>query len=142
MGSWSTIAIVDPDVATRAEKFRALLERRREEIRTEGDIAIVNDTRTDFVEKVDEDAAPLSEMNQVIASSRNRIRTEQLAKIETALERLAEDPELFGYCESCDDEIKSRRMELMPWVTHCIKCAEARERGEDPGGRRHITDYK
>jgi DnaK suppressor protein len=133
---------VDPEVAQRAEKFRALLERRREEIRNEGDIAIVNDSRGDFVEKVDEDAAPLSEMNQVIASSRNRTRTDQLQKIETALERLGEDPELFGYCEACDEEIKPRRMELMPWVTLCIKCAEARERGEDPGGRRHITDYK
>jgi DnaK suppressor protein len=133
---------MDPEVEKRAERFRQLLVTRRDELVAEGDLAIVNDSRGDFVEKVDEDAAPLSEMNQVIASNRNRVRAQRLSEIQAALERLAEDPELFGYCEVCDDEIKPRRMELMPWVTLCIKCAEARERDGLPAGRKHITDYK
>jgi len=91
--------------------------------------------------KVDEDAAPLSEMNQVIASNRNRQRAQRLELIAEALERLREDPESFGLCEVCDDPIPKKRLELMPWVVMCIRCQEKAE-ADLPRGRRHITDYR
>lgn len=125
------------------ETFRALLLRRQAELRAEGDVEIVPENADDdTARKVDEDAAPLAEMNQVIASKRNLERTRRLEAITEALDLIAEDPEEYGSCEDCSEPIKRRRLELMPWVTLCIRCAEQRERAETPGRRRHLTDYK
>lgn len=126
------------------EFFKDLLERRQAELRAEGDVALVpENAEDDPARKVDEDAAPLAEMNQVIASKRNLERTRQLEAIAEALELIGEDPEEYGMCEDCSEPIKRRRLELMPWVTLCIRCAEQHERADNLGGRRrHITDYK
>lgn len=127
--------------AKQAARFRALLEARREELDDEGAMALESTAKDGGEGKVDEDAAPLSEMNQVIASNRNRERAERRALILDALERLDEDPESFGLCDVCDEEIPRRRMELMPWATMCIPCEEKAE-ADAPKGRRHLTDYK
>lgn len=96
-----------------------------------------------MVSQPDEDEAPLTEMNQAIASSRNRERVERLAQIHEALSRLDEDPEDFGLCEACDEPIRPRRIELMPWVTLCVACQDKLERdGRVAGGRKKLTDYR
>lgn len=124
------------------EKFRALLTRQRDELVAEGDLEIERHGDGEVVAKVDEDAAPLTEMNQVIASNRNRARTVRLREIATALERLEEDPEAFGHCEDCDEAIPRQRMELMPWVRLCIQCQQDREQDDTPRSRRNLTDYR
>lgn len=125
------------------ETFKALLVRRRAELLAEGDVELVPENAgDDTARKVDEDAAPLAEMNQVIASKRNLERTRQLEAISEALDLIAEDPDDYGQCEDCSEPIKRRRLELMPWVTLCIRCAEQHERAAASGRRRHITDYK
>ena len=126
----------------RADRFRRLLEAKRDEIRREGDLAITADEPREVVEKIDDDQAPLTEMTKVIASNRNRTRTQRLVEIQAALERLEEDPDEFGLCEGCEEEIPARRLDLVPWARLCIKCQEAREAGTDRGARRHLTDYK
>lgn len=119
--------------------LRKVLIARRDELRKEGDIEIEPVVK-DPAEKVDEDAAPLTEMNQVIASRRNKNRAQELERIEVALRRLDADPDEFGYCEGCGNEIPIRRLEIMPWARHCVACEEARapRRG---GRRRHLGDY-
>lgn len=125
------------------EKFKGLLLQRQAELRAEGDVELVPENAgDDTARRVDEDAAPLAEMNQVIASKRNLERTRQLEAISEALDLIADDPDEYGVCEDCSDPIKRRRLELMPWVTLCIRCAERQERADDPGRRRHLTDYK
>jgi len=127
------------------EFFKALLLRRQEELRTEGDVQLVPENDDgDTARKVDEDAAPLAEMNQVIASKRNLERTRELEAIAEALDVIGEDPDDYGLCQDCSEPIKRRRLELMPWVTLCIRCAEQHERADAGlgGRRRHITDYK
>lgn len=106
-----------------------------------GDIEIEAASDGEVVHKVDEDAAPLTEMNQVIASNRNRERTRRLRQIDLALERMREDPEGFGLCEACDEAIGMRRLELMPWARLCIEC-QAEEEDDGSGSRRHVTDYR
>lgn len=135
---WQTIGVMGP---VEAKRFGELLERRRAELFESGDVSLESTARDGGEGKVDEDAAPLSEMNQVIASTRNRERAERLEAIAEALERLQEDPESFGLCEVCDEPIPPKRLELMPWVTMCIRCQERLE-ADAPRGRRHITDYK
>ena len=122
-------------------KLRARLMARLEELRSEGDIAI-EPVREDVQKKIDEDAAPLTEMNQVIASNRNRARAQELHRINEALVRMREDPEDFGICEQCDEPIPVRRLELMPWVTLCARCQEASEDDGRGGTRKHLTDYR
>lgn len=34
----------------------------------------------------------------------------------------------LGTCEGCGQAIPPARMEIMPWVTHCVKCQAAAER--------------
>jgi len=119
--------------------IEARLQALRAEILAAGDEEVAEEI--DPVRKPDEDAAPHDEMSRVIASNRNRARTEELHAIEAALERLAADPDEFGICESCEEEIPARRLELMPWVRLCIDCQQAQEEGR-PSGRRHITDFR
>lgn len=121
------------------EALQNILITRRDALRAEGDIEI-EPVIKDPAEKVDEDAAPLTEMNQVIASRRNQNRALELEKIEAALRRLRADPDDFGFCDECGDDIPFGRLEIMPWARHCVKCADKRNprRGHR---RRHATDF-
>jgi DnaK suppressor protein len=125
------------------ERFRKRLLAKRAQLLAEGDVEVVPEAGDDdTARRPDEDSAPLAEMHQVIASNRNRARTEQLEEIAEALVRLEEHPDDFGFCEDCGDDIPPRRLDLMPWARLCIPCQEARERDGIPAGRKHITDYK
>jgi DnaK suppressor protein len=128
------------DAATR-KLLRDRLVALREELIHEGNMDIPP-ARSDAVAQPDEDEAPLTEMTQSIASNRNRERTERLEQIREALARIDDDPDEFGVCETCDEPIPRRRLELMPWVNSCVRCQEKREQDDrTPGGRKKLTDY-
>lgn len=120
----------------------AALQAQRAELVAHGDVAFERESDGEVVHKPDEDSAPLTEMNQVIASNRNREHAARLAKIDEALARLQAEPDAFGICESCDEPIPLRRLELMPWVRLCAACQAEAEDDDAPGGRKHITDYR
>ncbi len=123
------------------EKIRRRLLEMQADLRKEGDLEI-EPIKDDPTKKIDEDAAPLTEMRQVIASNRNRLRARQLTEIAAALRRLEDDPEDFGLCESCDEPIPTRRLELQPWARLCITCQSEQEADGAPGSRKHLTDYR
>ena len=75
----------------------------------------------------DEDAQALSEMHQVLASKRNQGRAESLGQILRAIDLLVSDPELFGLCEECEEEIPWARLEAMPYATLCTACQAKRD---------------
>ena len=91
-------------------------------------------------DKLDEDAAPLEEMNQVIASSRNKNDASQLKRIRAALDRMKEDPDDFGNCTDCGDEIALKRLQAMPWVELCVDCQSKADKLKTHT-RKSITDY-
>lgn len=123
------------------QSIEARLRGMRDSLRAGGDLELGQEI--DPARKVDEDAQPLAEMAQVIASNRNRTRAEQLREIEAALERMHDEPESFGACETCEEPIGRRRLELMPWVRLCIECQQADEREHGrAGARKHLTDYR
>jgi DnaK suppressor protein len=124
-----------PDLRRFVERLHAL----RDEIVNAGDEHVAEEI--DPARKVDEDAAPHDEMSRVIASNRNRARTEELREIEAALRRIADDPDDFGICETCSEPIPAKRLELVPWVRLCIECQQAQE-DDRPVGRKHITDFR
>jgi DnaK suppressor protein len=88
----------------------------------------------------DEDAQALNEMHQVLASSRNQGHAETLARIDRALARLASDPERFGICEECEEEILPARLEAMPDATLCTDC-QAKRDPQRNARRRSTTDF-
>ena len=125
------------------QRLRQQLEQLKHELVSAGDEAI-EPNRADGSTRTDEDAQPLNEMNQAIASRRNRARSASLGQIERALRKLAEAPEDFGLCESCEEPIGERRLRLMPWAELCIECQAAEETSDDArraGGRRNLTDF-
>lgn len=102
----------------------------------------IEPARRDIAEVgADEDEAPLAEMLQVIASNRNKARAGELQKIEAALVRLEENPDDFGLCRMCEDEIAQGRLMAMPYVELCVDCQSKRDPARG-GARRHLTDYK
>ena len=52
---------------------------------------------------------------------------EVLQKVDEALSRL--DTGAFGQCLECGAEINRKRLEAVPWASHCIVCQEKREKG-------------
>lgn len=127
--------------------MRAVLLQRRAELLAEGHVPVEfgQADQGEAALKPDDDAAPLAEMTQVIASGRNRARTAALAAIDDALRRLAADPEEFGVCEACDEPIAAPRLVLVPTATLCAACQNEDEQAMRTRGgnrRRHLTDYR
>jgi DnaK suppressor protein len=52
---------------------------------------------------------------------------EVLQKVDEALVRLESGG--FGQCLECGAEINRKRLEAVPWASHCIVCQEKREKG-------------
>jgi len=52
---------------------------------------------------------------------------EVLQKVDEALVRLETGG--FGQCLECGAEINRKRLEAVPWASHCITCQEKREKG-------------
>lgn len=124
----------------RLDRYRKRLLELKEEILAAGRMEIEPSRRDPSDIGPDEDEAPLAEMLQVIASNRNRSRAGELAKIEAALTRLEKEPDDFGLCLSCEEEIAERRLEAMPYVQLCVDCQAAKDAPRG-GARRHLTDY-
>ncbi len=127
--------------AAERDRWRAKLLSLKTEILAEGDVAIEPVRKEVTDTGGDEDLAPLTEMSQVIASKRNRARTDALGKIVAALRRLDEAPDDFGSCSECGEPI-GRRLEAMPYVELCLECQAERDAPVKGERRRHLTDYK
>ena len=123
-------------------RVRARLLEARAQLLAVGDVRLEPGMR-DPVTKPDDDEAPLAEMSQVIASNRNRERAAALHALDDALRRIADDPDAFGACESCDEPIPEARLLLLPHVRLCAECQADDERAHRRApGRRHLTDYR
>jgi DnaK suppressor protein len=122
-------------------KHQAALQRLRAELLRTGP-ARIEPNRTDPVSSgvADEDAQALSEMLQVLASSRNRGQAELLAKVDRALRKLADAPEEYGTCEDCEEEIAAKRLALMPYAPLCPACQAKRDPARG-GVRKRLTDF-
>jgi RNA polymerase-binding transcription factor len=89
----------------------------------------------------DEDEQPLNEMLQTIASNRNRSDADVLARVRHALEKLDSDPESFGECEECGEEIAAGRLKAMPYAELCVSCQAKKDPSRTLPTRKKLTDY-
>jgi DnaK suppressor protein len=88
-----------------------------------------------------EDEQPLNEMMQSVASGRNRAHAGMLVQVTRALAKLRDDPDDYGVCEDCSEDISAKRLEAMPYAQLCVVCQSKKD---DPRGykRKSLTDYK
>lgn len=121
---------------------RETLERLRAEILQAGPARIEPNRRDVATTGVaDEDAQALSEMMQVLASKRNEGKAALLRQVDRALAKIVEEPDDFGLCEDCEEEISPKRLALVPYATLCVACQAKR----DPklgASRKKLTDFR
>ncbi len=122
------------------EEIRAHLEARKGELLCEGD-GKADPNRTDSLSVPDEDTQPYTEMNQVLTSRQNRLRAEELEKVEVALQRLENNPDEFGLCQTCEEAIKTGRLKVMPWARFCVPCKEEASDNKRGYRRRNTRDF-
>jgi DnaK suppressor protein len=51
-----------------------------------------------------------------------------LRNVRAALARVADGS--YGVCLHCEEDIKPKRLEAVPWAAYCIRCQEAADRHE------------
>lgn len=123
-------------------QYRSKLLAMRDEIVSSGPKKIEpNRTDAATVGVSDEDAQALSEMMQTLASQQNKQQAEVVGRIDLALRKIDTEPEEYGVCEECGDDISEKRLSFMPYATLCIECQTAQDpkRGER---RRHAGDFR
>jgi len=52
---------------------------------------------------------------------------EVLQKVDEALQRITKAN--YGTCVECGEEIEKKRLEAVPWASHCVTCQEKIEKG-------------
>lgn len=62
---------------------------------------------------------------QAMAQASGQRRDAMLRKISAALQRI--DDDRYGFCQSCDNPINPKRLEIDPTSTLCIDCASRAE---------------
>ena len=107
--------------------FKKRLETRQQELRrmvsrTEQDGRTVDEESTQDIA----DRAASSYNKEFLFHQSNNDR-QLLQMVENALGRMHEGS--FGECISCGKEINMKRLEAVPWTSHCIECQEKLEKG-------------
>ena len=64
--------------------------------------------------------------HQQMAMAGRRRAESRLERVDAALQRLRDDPDLFGWCPDCGEPIPWRRLQAVPESVLCVPCLEAR----------------
>jgi DnaK suppressor protein len=109
---------------TDLDKYKAMLETKRAELsaglRNREDIAI---------EKTPDALDEVQLAGERELAIRNLDRESSLLRnVNGALSRVADGS--YGVCMHCDEEIKPKRLDAVPWTKYCIRCQEAADRQE------------
>jgi DnaK suppressor protein len=109
---------------TELNKYRAVLEAKQTELsaglRNREDIAI---------EKTPDALDEVQLAGERELAIRNLDRESNLLRnVKGALGRIADSS--YGVCLHCEEDIKPKRLEAVPWTKYCIRCQEASDRHE------------
>ena len=109
---------------TELDKYKKILETKRDELarglRNREDIAI---------EKTPDALDEVQLAGERELAIRNLDRESNLLRnVRLALARMADGS--YGTCLHCDEEIKAKRLDAVPWTPYCIRCQEAADRHE------------
>ncbi len=109
---------------TELNKYKAMLEAKRAELaqglRNREDIAI---------EKTPDALDEVQLAGERELAIRNLDRESNLLRhVRGALARIADGS--YGICLHCEEDIKPKRLEAVPWTKFCLRCQEAADRHE------------
>ena len=109
---------------TELEKYKRVLEAKQAELslglRNRDDIAI---------EKTPDALDEVQLAGERELAIRNLDRESNLLRnVRGALARMADGS--YGICMHCEEEIKPKRLDAVPWTKYCIRCQEAADRNE------------
>lgn len=109
---------------TELEKYKAVLEAKKAELsmglRNREDIAI---------EKTPDALDEVQLAGERELAIRNLDRESSLLRnVRAALARIEDGS--YGTCLHCEEEIKPKRLDAVPWTRFCIRCQEAADRHE------------
>src|SRR5579859_3815780 len=109
---------------TELNKYKALLEARQAELagglRNREGIAI--EKTADALDEVQ-----LAGERELAIRNLDR-ESNLLRNVRLALGRMADGS--YGICMHCEEEIKPKRLDAVPWTKYCIRCQEAADRHE------------
>ena len=109
---------------TELNKYKAVLEAKQAELsaglRNREDIAI--EKTPDAIDEVQ-----LAGERELAIRNLDR-ESNLLRNVKGALVRVADGS--YGICMHCEEDIKPKRLEAVPWTKYCIKCQEAADRHE------------
>jgi DnaK suppressor protein len=110
------------------EKYRRRLDEKRAEIVRDFQ-KNMNYRKESVADDGTQDIADKANMayNKEFIFSLTDAERDLLQLIEDAIKRI-EDSE-FGVCSSCSNEIKTTRLEAVPWAKYCLNCQELQEQG-------------
>jgi DnaK suppressor protein len=119
---------------TDIEKYKAMLEAKQAELsaglRNREDIAI---------EKTPDALDEVQLAGERELAIRNLDRESNLLRnVKGALMRVADGS--YGICLHCEEEIKTKRLDAVPWTKYCIRCQEAADRHEFEAGDGETID--
>src|SRR5215472_6358328 len=117
---------------TELKKYKAILEAKAAELsaglRNRDEIAI--EKTPDAIDEVQ-----LAGERELAIRNLDR-ESSLLRNVRSALARIADGS--FGVCLHCEEDIKPKRLDAVPWTKYCIRCQEAADRhefdGETPTG--------
>ena len=115
---------------TEMNRYKAILESKAAELsaglRNRDDIAI--EKTPDAIDEVQ-----LAGERELAIRNLDR-ESSLLRSVKGALVRIADGS--YGTCLHCEEEIKPKRLDAVPWTKYCIRCQEAADRHEfetEPG---------
>ena len=115
---------------TEMNRYKAILESKAAELsaglRNRDDIAI--EKTPDAIDEVQ-----LAGERELAIRNLDR-ESSLLRSVRSALGRIADGS--YGTCLHCEEEIKPKRLDAVPWTKYCIRCQEAADRHEfetEPG---------
>lgn len=113
---------------TELKKFKEILDQRRSEITAQAaSVAepVYSFKEEDLLDEVDLASSESDQNMNIRLRDRERIL---LKKIDKALVKIEAGD--YGICESCGEDISTRRLEARPVTDLCIRCKEEQERVE------------
>ena len=109
---------------TELKKYKTILEAKAAELsaglRNRDDIAI--EKTPDAIDEVQ-----LAGERELAIRNLDR-ESNLLRNVRSALARIADGS--YGVCLHCEEDIKPKRLDAVPWTKYCIKCQEAADRHE------------
>ena len=109
---------------TEINKYKAMLEAKQAELsaglRNRDDIAI--EKTPDAIDEVQ-----LAGERELAIRNLDR-ESNLLRNVKGVLVRIADGS--YGVCMHCEEDIKIKRLDAVPWTKYCIKCQEAADRHE------------